>query len=237
MRQRFWQGRAIDEYRRWPLTLFGTFTMTPQQHYMIDARINRRLHAKLTDRFQPDVALINGLTAHDLFLERTKEFGDELTKYVKRLRKGDEQNPPAQIRYLLIAEQHDGTRTSDEMRYRPHYHALIHDLHGRTLVKGSPLIAMANGEDGEWIRKRYKTAAGWQQGIFVKDDARVRTEWPMGFTKFQFAENEKAAGYLCKYLSKALDYRVRASIGYGSSEPVTSVASSANEVQRGRIDP
>ena len=44
--------------------------------------------------------------------------------------------------------------------------------------------------------------------------AALRSEWPHGFTKWKLCD-PKAAAYVCKYLTKSSQARVRASLGYG----------------------
>lgn len=44
----------------------------------------------------------------------------------------------------------------------------------------------------------------------------LQRQWPHGFSNWKLVENVKAAGYITKYISKALDARVRASINYGT---------------------
>lgn len=214
MRAWLWQQKAMAEYAIWPRTLFGTITMSPEQHYMIDAQISAGVR-DVDGRYIRHPKRLSELSSEERFTSRVQYFGDELQRYLKRLRKGDAWHK-AQCRYLLVAEAHDGARTSDEMRGRPHFHLLIHEKRPGSLVLGSPTEAMASGEDGEYIRKQYKTGGKWRPGVFVKDDAFLRRQWTMGFTKFQFAETAQAASYLCKYLSKTLDARVRASQGYGN---------------------
>lgn len=46
--------------------------------------------------------------------------------------------------------------------------------------------------------------------------------WPHGFTMFKLVEDKRVAWYVCKYLSKDLSARVRASIGYGALAPIAS---------------
>lgn len=43
----------------------------------------------------------------------------------------------------------------------------------------------------------------------------LRQQWKLGFSKFTLIEDEGAAGYVAKYLSKSVLARVRASIDYG----------------------
>lgn len=44
----------------------------------------------------------------------------------------------------------------------------------------------------------------------------LRTQWKLGFAKFKLVgDDQRAAFYVCKYLAKANEGRVRASLGYG----------------------
>lgn len=43
----------------------------------------------------------------------------------------------------------------------------------------------------------------------------LQNQWKLGFTNFKLVTDPKAAGYLCKYLSKSAAARVRASARYG----------------------
>lgn len=220
MRSYSWLYRARAEYARWPLTLFGTVTMSPEQHYELDARLTRRLFDGGTR--------LSDLDPAQLFAARVKEFGYEMQKYLKRIRKGAADRGKPSVRYLLVAEAHDGEFTSVEMRFRPHFHLLIHEMRkDARLVLGSPLKALADGEDGEFTRKKYRDKNGvWRTGVFAMDDAWIRQQWPYGHTKFQFAETPQAASYLCKYLSKEMTTRIRASSNYGDVEHIDALARS-----------
>ena len=120
------------------------------------------------------------------------------------------------MRYMLVAEAHNSEKTSVEMKGRPHFHILVHDYSDNGLVSGSPLEAIASGRDGEWEKRLIKTKQGYKGFAFVTDDAFIRKNWQLGFTKFQLATSEQSIFYLCKYLSKSMLARVRASIEYGS---------------------
>lgn len=97
-RAALWRGRAQIEMRRACRTWFGTFTLSPENHYLMLARAGFD---------QPDI--------ETEFKARHREISKEFTRYFKRLRK----NSGAQIRYLLVAERHKNGL--------PHYHALIHE--------------------------------------------------------------------------------------------------------------
>lgn len=207
-----WQQRAIAEYKIWPRSYFGTFTLSPESHAAFDARAIRKLHAKGVN-----FAL---LTEAERFTARVAEFGLELTKWLKivrngphrRLRRG-EHGPVfrAEIRYLCVAEMHDSVHTSDEMRGRPHFHILVHEMRRSSIVLGDP-----EAFTGDFEKRFYKNKAGrWIELTCLKDSAFIRQKWSWGFTNFQLARNAHTASYLCKYLSKASLGRVRASEDYG----------------------
>lgn len=204
----FWQGRAITEFQYAARTWFGTVTLSPDEHYGLDARASARL-------FRKGVAF-GKLSSSEQFVERAREMGSEMTLFIKRLRKGDADHKKPQIRYLLIAEMHDSEQTSDEMRGRPHYHMLIHEQDAGALVAGVPVDCISGGDSEEMTRRYLKTRKGWIPGVFAKDDSFLRSQWELGHTKFQLATSANSAVYVCKYLTKAMNVRVRASLHYGA---------------------
>lgn len=211
-----WRDRAITEFKMWPSSIFGTLTFRPEIHWQADACIISRLRSQGTDW--------SALTAAEQFGERSKELGSHVTNWLKVIRWGFPRRKllvdRPHLRYLLVCEAHDGERTSDEMRYRPHFHILIHDLDddGRFL-RGNPLEAITSRMAvGDWIPRKYRTRNGWQIGAFVADDTPMRRAWDLGHTRFQWCHDEKTASYLTKYLSKTLDARVRPSKWYGEPD-------------------
>lgn len=160
-----WRGRAMTEMEYASRTWFGTITCRPDVHVWID-------HVCATRERD-----FWGLSPDKKFAAQTKVLGEEVTKYLKRLRK----QSGHRFRYLLVTETHDGERTSDEIRGRPHLHMLLHEFPGQALPKRL-----------------------------------LEAQWPHGFTSWKLAEGQGAAWYVSKYISKAVDARVRASTGYGS---------------------
>lgn len=157
-----WRMRAQTELQAAQRTWMVTFTCRPDFHIWIDhvcATRERDFWAKPPDK---------------IFAARTKVFGQEITKYLKRLRK----EAKTKIRYLLIAETHDGEDTSDFLRGRPHYHMLLHEPENR-------------------ISKRL-----------------IQAQWHHGFTDVKLADSG-ASWYVSKYITKAKQARVRASLRYG----------------------
>lgn len=145
-RRNLWAARARAEIegangRTW----FATFTLNPVNRFMVLARASARLSRGGTD--------INTLSEPDRFEELAREFGAEMTKYLKRLR----QNTGAPFRYILVAERHkDGT---------PHFHALFHEqtvehpLRHATLAAGFMLgytnFKLCEGSEAAWYVAKY----------------------------------------------------------------------------------
>lgn len=203
-----WRERGQAEFRSHLVTLFGTFTMSPEQHYLLDARIA----SGACGRQSRD---LRDLSAQELFAARVQAFGDELTKYVKVIREGRCGERP-HLRYLLVAETHDSDKTSEVMRGRPHYHVMLHTNTPHLLVR-----------EDEWLTDR-------KGRIHVRESAWLRSSWTFGFTTFERAQNEKAVWYVCKYISKAMDARVRASQSYGISrsgaDELNGVSETGNQI-------
>ena len=126
-RSQMWQIRAMYEYERWPVTLFGTVTLSPEEHYRHDAIIQQGTRGD-DGRYIRHPANLDEMSPTEQFEARVGVFGDEMQRYFKRLRKGRKLAPGA-IRYLLVAEAHDSERTDASIRGRPHFHLLIHECH------------------------------------------------------------------------------------------------------------
>jgi len=194
----YWTGRAIDEFQWSPATYMATLTLRPEMHYFFDAQMSVpfvRRGKLVRDAIQAD-----RLSDSDLFRHRTQEIGREITTYFKRLRKYG-----ASYRYLLVAEAHEGSPGS-AVYGRPHFHVLFHETEIGTLVHGEHCQVVP----GYCHRCKRMHVTGE-----VCDDAMVRKTWPHGFTKVVRCVDAASAGYLCKYVSKSMVSRVRASIDYG----------------------
>jgi len=203
-RSMFWAGRAIEEINKAQRTYMGSFTMSPAEHELLDMRVAKRLLAGGTNFYS--------LSPSEKFVEQTKEFGFELTKWFKRIRKGRSSN----FRYLLVAERHDSDETSIEMKGRPHFHILIHESSAEALVHGSPTLALDLMRDGELEMRKVKGKNGtYTHAVYVTDDAFIRKQWAFGFTKFRYCFDARSAYYVCKYLTSEMGARVRASYKYG----------------------
>lgn len=118
-RRNLWAFRGQEEIRWAPRTWFATFTLSPANGFMLRARAAQRLRCGGTD--------FERLSGADQFLELQREYGAELTKFFKRLRK----NTGAKLRYILVAERHKSGA--------PHYHALIHEVSGSNPLRHASL--------------------------------------------------------------------------------------------------
>lgn len=219
MRSYHWAHRAEIEYEAAQLTWLGTFTLSPMSHAIIDARVARRAH-------EAGSAWLTDWPTTDLFRARAREAGAEITKYLKRLR-----SEGRLFRYLLVAEEHKGARrpgtldceTADEKEGAPRSgggHLEVVSRAPSSHVTGLPHWHVLVHEKcaGDFIRpdETYLVKSGRNAGELRADDSSlVKTEWKLGFTQFKALTNVDEASYLCKYLSKDMLWRVRASQRYG----------------------
>jgi len=218
-RTMFWSARAVTEWSIAPTTLFGTLTLRPEKDAEVDALARIALAERGVD-FDRD------LSRDEQFRARVKYAGLELTKFLKRIREGDKVRGRPEIRYLLIAEAHNGAQTSDAKRYRPHWHCLIHEQ-----TKEARLVM-----PDEWARRPNGDLACDKYGNpYLADASFLKRQWEYGHSTFALCRTPQAAGYLCKYLTKAeLDTRIRASFRYGNVE--RSGAARAVVEESGKVD-
>lgn len=108
-----WSQKGIVEVRASQRTWFGTLTVRPETRFQYRMLTEHRL----TEGGQQ----VDSASAR-YFREHVKDLGREITLFIKRVRK----NSGARMRYLLVAERHkDGY---------PHFHVLIHEVHGSAPV-------------------------------------------------------------------------------------------------------
>jgi len=190
LRNRQWTARAAAEFRANVRTWMLTFTLSPGEHALLDARCYSRNPAPTPD---------------ELLKLRCSEFAKLISQWFAGLHKGSRRDHTS---YLAVAEVHDSDRTSPLMRGRPHYHMLLHERFSGALI---PDI------DCEFATE--SDAAGEPRTVYrVKDDSPARQLWPFGFTKIILCFDEKSAVYVCKYLTKNSSVgRVKASPHYGCS--------------------
>ena len=205
MRSHQWAHRALIEYDRAGLTWFGTFTLSPESHAIMDARVAKRAQTA-------GASWLTDWTRQELFRARAREVGAEITKWCKRLR-----SEGRVFRYLLVAEEHTGARRKGTLENegavpvvtgRPHWHILVHEKVPGDFIK----------PDETYVSK------GEYTSLRADDRSLPKTMWPWGFTQFKALETSDEAFYLCKYLSKDMLWRVRASQNYGKAEAVESAS-------------
>ena len=181
-RAAYWKFRAIAEIeatlgRTWFLTLTWRPSSRVRVTYAADLRLRQ--------------AGVKEPTPEQLFEARLKTMGPEVTRYLKRIRKGghdpgDREHPPSfeetvSFRYLLVWEAHtDGF---------PHAHLLIHER-----------LA------GQLLKRRIQRH--WWEGF-------TNCQLVGGDGEVADLHASKAAGYTCKYIAKEMPVRIRASHGYG----------------------
>lgn len=144
-------------------------------------------------------------------------------------------NPDEQFRWLSIARvicKDGSTRFEDlspEDRFRMLCRAANPDI--------TRYVKRIRKQSGARIRylfvaERHETGLPhWHALVHDCDPAKpirkavLKGQWPHGFSKFKLVENQGAAWYLCKYLSKELATRVRGSLRYGAEAHATLVHS------------
>lgn len=159
-----WRGAALYETRMSSRTWAGTLTLRPEEHFRALSKARSALASQGID--------FDTLDEPDQFRERCRALAPDLTKYIKRWRKGK-----LGLRYLLVTEKHESGL--------PHFHMLVHE---------TPLLAKLTHRE-------------------------LSTQWHLGFERWRLInpQDPKAATYLCKYLAKSLECRVRNSNEYGVS--------------------
>lgn len=182
-----WVARAMHEIRSAPRTWFATLTFRPEQHYRMQSAALLRAAERSIDvrEIQPDE------------LERLmwREHQREVTLWLKRVRKGlSASSPLGEVRpeEAPLARGSYGQRTGrSSLRY-----LLVQETH----KSGLPHYHLLLHESSD---------------IPVKH-ALLTDAWTAGFSKFKLVgDDQRAAFYVVKYLTKANAARVRASLGYG----------------------
>ncbi|MEM2002416.1 MAG: hypothetical protein QXT77_07220 [Candidatus Methanomethylicaceae archaeon] len=198
-RRVFWAARAKTEWTESALSLFGTLTFSPENDMMLDARARLRLSALGVD--------FDALPPAELFRERVKEAGAEVTLWLKRLRNSDRRRK-LRPRYLMVAEAHSSARTSELKRGRPHFHILLHQQ------IGAEALVLPH----EWAVDRDGNVRTDKLGNpLLADTSFLKAQWKLGFSSFALCRSPQAAAYLCKYLTKEeTSTRIRASFRYGT---------------------
>lgn len=106
-RASLWSARARQEIHHAARTWFGTLTLRPEEHFRTLCVAETRALARGTAWAE--------LSPAEQFRARHAVISEELTKWLKRIRK----ESGARVRYCLVAEAHKSGL--------PHYHILIHE--------------------------------------------------------------------------------------------------------------
>lgn len=103
-----WRTRATAEIGASWRTWFGTLTLRPEEHYLAELRASAAL-------LRRGVSLAE-LSPQEQFAERHRAISDDITKWLKRVRKIS----GSKLRYCLVVEAHKSGL--------PHYHILVHEV-------------------------------------------------------------------------------------------------------------
>lgn len=103
-----WRRRATDETGWASRTWFSTFTASPVEHHHALSRARHKIALQGLD--------FDALGEQDRFSTLVSAYGDEITRYLKRVRRQSN----AKLRYLWVTESHKSGW--------PHFHALIHEV-------------------------------------------------------------------------------------------------------------
>lgn len=178
-RQRLWRFRCQEEIAGAIRTWFGTLTLSPHSHTLALMRAQRKA-AKSGSDWETD------LSGAEMFRARCNAISPLITKYFKRLRKGNAAKgyDPAAFRYCIIAESH---KTG-----LPHYHLLVHETD-----KDRPARKLAL--EGQWQEIGFSSwrlatpaAAGYVTKYLTKADlAQIRASVGYGKTPLGIASSDE----------------------------------------------
>lgn len=225
---RQWAARACLEYERSVHTWFGTLTLSPAHHALVDS------WASSAGLWPDKSRLSEAQFEKALFRARAAVIGKEIDSWLSMVREIAylRTHKRELIRYLLVAERHDSHATSEIMRNRPHYHMLLHEGASGAAFSGDILRAYQGEDNLEVVRRMKKRGNEWVPAVFAADEAIARKAWVLGHSKFEHCINAKAAFYVCKYMYQSDMARVRASVHYGRRDesPALQAAQAANLV-------
>lgn len=146
-RRRIWQARIMTEIMCSKRTWFGTLTLSPEEHYLSECR-------------SPEDFSV--LDEQQKFLELHRANGDLLTRYIKRVRKAAK----GQLRILLVVEPHQSGL--------PHYHALIHEMHGSSITKKVLVDQWTHGLIRKWKLVDDPRKGAWYVAKYLTKTAGAR---------------------------------------------------------------
>lgn len=210
-----WARRAEREFDRSAATWFGTLTLSPASHALVDQWV-------ADGKLWPDRSRLSDDEFNSrLFAARARIVAGRVKTWLRLVRYWADMrlNKRGLVRYLLVAERHNSCETAAEMRGRPHFHLLLHETVPSAAFEGDLAKCWQGQDNGELVRRKYKNSAGeWVPGVFAADGAIARKAWVLGHSKFQHCADAKAAYYLCKYMHKSGEFRVRSSLRYGATD-------------------
>lgn len=134
-------------------------------------------------------------------------------------------NPNEQYRWLSAARMHsaEGSVPFESYNEQDRFRAICRAA-GPDITRYVKRIRKQSGASIRYLIVTEKHQSGlphWHALIHEDDWARpirkavLKEQWVHGFSQFKLVENQGAAWYLCKYLSKDLATRVRSSLQYG----------------------
>lgn len=148
-RASMWSFRARAEIQASSRTWFGTLTLRPEEHFRALCKAEAAALARGTAWAD--------LSPAEQFKARHAVISEEITKWLKRIRKESE----SRLRYCLTAEAHKSGL--------PHYHILIHErwlggqVHERTLRRqwklGHSKFNIAENGGAAWYVAKYLAKA------------------------------------------------------------------------------
>lgn len=184
-----WAERSLEEMRLASRTWWSTYTFRPEYHARMSAvlRVNHSAALAITFPDQPPRSKFDDLDPEEQFSRRYQLSIRDVTRYIKRLRKGTKERAGVRFRYLVVCEPHTAGLESPSggaNEGMPHFHAFWHET--------TPIDCLRKADlESEW-------GFGFSSHRLVDDDAC----------------RDKAL-YLAKYVGKTSGCRVCASIGYG----------------------
>lgn len=210
-RSRMWAARAAVEFERSARTWFGTLTLGPQEHAVVDQLVSRA--GLWPDRSRLSEAQFEKA----LFRARASIVGEQVSSWLTIVREFAfmRLHKREQVRYLLVAEKHDSNKTAVFMRHRPHFHMILHEMSAGAVFAGSIEDAKCGVDNADLVLRKERGVEGWVPFVFAKDDCFARRAWPLGHTKFKYCDTPRAAHYICNYLYESDMTRMRASVRYG----------------------
>lgn len=214
-----WAARASDEFDMAARTWFGTLTLDPAHHALVDQWVAEANEwpdkSRLSDEqfksalFRARCKMINSQV--DSWLDIVREVSYLRTHKRTHERPGVSKNL-SNTRYLIVAERHDSAKTQEWMRGRPHFHLVLHEAIAGAAFKGE----ISGVDNAEIVFRKKRVGDEWKPAVYASDQSVLRQAWVLGHSTFEYCFDRKAAFYVCKYMYQCDMARVRASQYYGT---------------------